>query len=291
MILLLFAAALTGQAESCHAVLDGDRIQGRHLSLASPRLAAVATELAIGFAPAPGLKRVFTPGELMRLLPSESTVPRITESLCLEWPMREPTAELFAQAIQESLAAPGAQVEVLSFGRSKLPPGKLRFERSGISSEATITSVGATWRGAVMIDGKPRFSVWARVRILYESERLVAVEDLPAGKPIQEGQLRLAIVRGLPGTGPAPPESLVGMTVWRLIRAGQPVLLSDFQSRVVILRGDDVEVTVQRGAVLFRANVQASSAGRTGEWIQVRNPDSGKTFRALVGGAGKVYVP
>ena len=81
------------------------------------------------------------------------------------------------------------------------------------------------------------------------------------------------------------------MTVWRLIRAGQPVLLSDFQSRVVILRGDDVEVTVQRGAVLFRANVQASSAGRTGEWIQVLNPDSGKTFRALVGGAGKVYVP
>ena len=291
MILLVLAAALTMQGESCHAVLDGDQILGRHLSAADARLAGIAPDQAVGFAPVPGLKRVFSPAELIRLFPSGGPVGRITEPLCVEWPMREPSAELFAQAIQESLGTPGVQVEVLSFSAGKLPPGKIVFERSGISSEEMITTVGATWRGAVLIEGKARYSVWARVRIIYESERLVAAEDLPAGRPIKEGQVRLAMVRGLPGGGPLPKEPLTGMTLLRPIRAGRPIALTDLQPPVVIARGDEVEVTVQRGAVRFRASVQATTAGRPGEWIQVKNPESGKTFRALVDGPGKVYVP
>lgn len=291
MILLLLAAAAALPAEPCHPVLDGDRILGRHLAMADDRWNALPPDQPIGFAPVPGQHRVLSPAELMRLLPADAGGARIMEPLCLEWPMREPSPEVFAHAIQESLGAPEAKVEVLAFSAGRIPAGPLQFDRAGISSEEMITTAGANWRGSVLIDGKPRFSVWARVRIIYESERVVASEDLAVGQPIKAEQLRVATVRGLPGVEPQPAERFVGMTVMRPIRAGRPVELRDLRAALVIAKGDELEVAVQRGPVRFRTTVQAATAGRTGEWIEVKNPDSGKTFRALVDGPGKVHVP
>lgn len=291
MMMLAIAAVLTIQPDACYAVLDGDRILGRHLASADSRWANISPELFIGFAPSPGVKRVLPVEQLLRLLPGGDTDTRPAAALCLEWPMRELVAEDLVKAIRESLGKPDLPVEILGYSKSKIPPGRIEFERRGISSEEMIGSVGATWRGHVILGGKRRFSIWARVRIDYASEMLVATEDLQIGQSIRAGQLGTAVVRGLPAEPQLPAAQLVGMAVFRPIRAGLPVVLSDLRPPLIVAKGDTLQVTVQRGSVRFNAEVLADTSGRLGEWIQVRNSNSGKQFRAVVDGPGKVHVP
>ena len=54
--------------------------------------------------------------------------------------------------------------------------------------------------------------------------------------------------------------------------------------------GDRVRVEVVSGAarLLFKAN--AESPGRIGDEVTIRNPQSGKAFRAVVAGEGEVRL-
>ena len=55
-------------------------------------------------------------------------------------------------------------------------------------------------------------------------------------------------------------------------------------------RGERVSVEVTSGAALLRLRADAESAGRIGDAVLVRNPESGKLFQARVEGKGKVVV-
>jgi flagella basal body P-ring formation protein FlgA len=291
MISLPIVAALTVHAASCHAVLDEDQIFGRHLAAADARLAALPSSLFVGLAPVPGMRRVILPAQLRRLASDPAVLAATLEPVCLEWPMRTPTPELFAEAIQSSLGSPDLPVEVLDFSKASIPPGKIVFERAALSCEAMLAGPGCTWRGHVMNQGKRTFSVWARVRIRHISERLVASQDLRAGEVLRADQLGAALVEGLPATQPLTKEQLVGQTVRHQVRAGRPVALSDLLPPLAVVKGESVAISVQRGAVRFQVSALADSSGRIGEWVKVRNSDSGMIFKALVEGPGKARVP
>lgn len=291
MISLPIAAALTVQAATCHAVLDEDQIFGRHLAAADTRLAALPPSLFVGLAPVPGMRRVIMPSQLRRLVSDPAALGAALEPVCLEWPMRSPTPELFAEAIQSSLGSPDLPVEILDFSKASIPPGKILFERSALSCEAMLAGPGCTWRGYVMNQGKRTFSVWARVRIRNTSERLVAFQDLRAGELLRADQLSTALVEGLPPAQPLTMEQLVGQTVRHQLRAGRPVALSDLLPPLAVMKGEAVDISVQRGAVRFQVSALANTSGRIGEWIKVRNTDSGMIFKALVEGPGKARVP
>jgi len=57
-----------------------------------------------------------------------------------------------------------------------------------------------------------------------------------------------------------------------------------------VVRGDWVKVEVRSGAAHLDFEGKAESSGSLGEMVQVKNPSSGKVFRAQVVRRGRVLV-
>lgn len=66
LLVLLISVTLVKGASACHT-LDSDHIYASDLAAASPLFAALNPTLEIGFAPLPGIARVFHPADLLRL--------------------------------------------------------------------------------------------------------------------------------------------------------------------------------------------------------------------------------
>jgi flagella basal body P-ring formation protein FlgA len=69
-----------------------------------------------------------------------------------------------------------------------------------------------------------------------------------------------------------------------------PVLRSDLAEAFQVERGDTVEVMVIAGAAQLALDAQAEASGRQGDVIPLRNPRSGKLFRARIDGKGRAVV-
>jgi flagella basal body P-ring formation protein FlgA len=52
-----------------------------------------------------------------------------------------------------------------------------------------------------------------------------------------------------------------------------------------------IQVNLNRRTVRFQTTGRAEIAGRTGEWITIVNPETGKKYRGQIKGPGKVEIP
>jgi flagella basal body P-ring formation protein FlgA len=149
-----------------------------------------------------------------------------------------------------------------------------------------------TWRGYVAYDSPRRFSVWARVRVSATMPRVIAVEPLPAGKPAGKAQVRLETYDDFPLRNDTARslEEVIGRIPRRAVRAGLPVLRSDLAEAFQVERGDTVEVTAVSGTAQLALEALADASGRKGDVISLRNPRSGKLFRARIEGKGRAIV-
>ena len=68
------------------------------------------------------------------------------------------------------------------------------------------------------------------------------------------------------------------------IPADSPVWTDSIDPPLEIAKGDLVTVGVHSGLAELTFEVQAATSGRRGEFISLKNPDSGKIFRARVDG-------
>lgn len=287
---MIFALGLW-TAMACVPV-EGERILARELAAAVPALAQWPPDTELGYAPAPGLRRVFHAAELQSLARRQGMQTGALPDFCVE----RPTDPLAPEVIQASLAAaagdPQARVEVLDWSRYPVPHGPLEFSRAGAVPEGTRPDSAVLWKGFVRYGEHGRFAIWVRARIEVCAPQVSASEELAAGRPIQPGQLRLATVT-LPLFGPQPARTLadvVGRVPRRPVPAGAPVYLSQLEVPLAIHSGDPVTVRVTSGPAHLTLEGMAGGDGRPGDLIPVRNPVSGRTFRARVEGAGKVAV-
>jgi flagella basal body P-ring formation protein FlgA len=271
MITLLALAVLP--AGSCVAVANS-RIYARDLADSTPAASAMPPGEFLGYAPAPGFRR-------------QLRLPDNGGSVCIERPMRTLTTEEVAAAIGQH---DGIEIEVADHSRYPVPMGRLEFPSAAV---ARIGSGDLTLlRGRVAYEPNRHFPVWAKVRIRRTATCVVLNEPVRAGASIHETQLRAGaecrgrqlepVIRNS--------QEATGKLAKRWLAAGTVLTPAMLGGPPEVERGQTIEIEAAFPSVRFRLPVRAESSGRIGEHIVVRNPESGRKFRAKVTGPGKAVV-
>ncbi len=277
--------------------VSGERLLARDLAAAAPALAALPPEADLGYAPAPGARRLVSRQELARLLERHGVRGEIPAGLCVERGSQTLTRESVEAALRAALAKepqagmPVPRLEVLEFSRYPVPTGELEFTRAGLPA-APRSGSAVIWRGHVRYGDNRSLPVWARVKLAVSGEGMIAAGSLSAGRPIEAHQVRRGSVEWFPLSEAPAAEAglLVGRIPRRAIPAGTAILPSALQPAPEVGRGETVTVEVSSGAAQLRLQARAESSGSAGDAVLLRNPSTGRTFSGRVEGVGKVTV-
>lgn len=289
-LLLLSMMMHSGPCE----IISNDRIFGEDLSKAVPAFRGkIPGDTVIGYSPAPGTRRVFGFAELRRIGSPYGVEVAPDAHACFEWNLQPFTADVVRAAIRESLQTPDAKIDVLAVSRDQAPAGKLAFPLSGLlASTLTGPDTPVTWRGDVQYGGSRHFSVWARVKISATMTRVVATELILPGQTVTPGEVRIETYDDFPLRNDIARnlDEVIGRTPRRALRAGLPVFRADLIEPFQVQRGDTVDVTAIAGAAQLHLPAVAETQGRQGDTITLRNPHSGKVFRARIEGKDRALV-
>lgn len=292
MSVWLLFFTLMAHSGPCEMIAN-DRILGEDLAKAIPAFSKMPGDAVIGYSPAPGARRVFQASDLRRIGSPYGITVAEDAHVCFEWRLQTLTAEVVRSAIQETLQMPGADVDVLTISRTLAPAGKVRFPVSGLlASTLTTPDTPVTWRGEVQYQGSRTFSIWARVKISATMTRVVATQLILPGKIVEPDQVRLETYDDFPLRNDIARnlDEVIGRTPRLSLREGQPVFRADLIEPFQVHRGDLVDVTAIAGAAQLHMPAVAETPGRQGDLISLRNPHSGKIFRARIEGRDKALL-
>ena len=271
-------------AAACVSI-SGAHITAGDLARATPGFAPPDPAVIVAWAPLPGVVRVFRPAELQRLLkpldPS-ATVP--ASGVCFELPVAPLSEASVLEAMREALPA-GSKIDVVEMSHFPAPAGEIVFARESLGPAVSLES-SLLWRGFVRYGESGRFQIWARVKVRVPVTRLVAAETLPQGKPIRVSQVKLVALDDVPsarGT-PSTVERAEGYIPRRTIQADSPVWADSLDPPMEIIKGDRVTVSVRSGLSVLTLDADATTSGRKGDAVWLKNPHSGKLFRARIEG-------
>jgi|SRR5580704_15934664 flagella basal body P-ring formation protein FlgA len=297
--MFLGLAFITPQGQC--AVLQHERIYAREVALLIPEFAALPGDLTVGYAPDPGERRILTRAMLAAVARSYGLQLESGRDLCFELHSRELRPEEIRAAMLEEFQrdaqtcgiGDGIEAEVLEWGPERVPDGQITFP-SGCSQ--LLPNRGSRdqvlWRGYVSYGTNRRLAIWARTRITINITRVEAVSDIVAGTPIRQDQVRVASAQAsfLDDRQARGLEEVVGYASRKPVRAGTALGRSELYRLPEVGRGDTVQVRVTAGATRLALEGRAESAGSIGAMVWIKNPTSGKSFRAKVVGKGLVAV-
>ena len=263
-----------------------DQVRAGDLAAASPAFAALDPDTVIGWAPAPGVRRIFAAAELRRLA-TRLGAPEATQTdICVERRLAPLDPGRILAALETQ--APEAELTLLDFSRARAPEGELWFPRSGLRRGPG----GAYfWNGAVRYGGARRFSIWAKIRARSKAPVVVAAADLKPGQPVESGQVRLETRDEMPvAASVGSLEQAIGKCPRRPIRAGTPLAALWLEPAPEVARGETVKVDVWSGSAHLPMDALAEGAAAFGARVSLRNPATRKRFLARVSGRGRVAV-
>lgn len=269
---------------------EGERLRAMDLAAAVTAFAALPADTVLGWAPAPGARRLLGAAELERLAARHGVKPQeLPRAVCVERAMAPLSAEQVLEALRRAVGREDARVELLDYMRRAVPRGELEFDRAQLAATAGGT---ALWRGRLRYDGARSLPVWARVRITAPGRRVVATENLAPGRPLHTSQVRLEEGEWFPfGERPlASLEEAVGRLPRRWIPAGSVLYARMLAAPREVERGEEILVEVSSGGAQLRFRARAETGGRSGDMIIVRNPVNGRRIAARVQGPGKAVV-
>jgi flagella basal body P-ring formation protein FlgA len=194
--------------------------------------------------------------------------------------------------MQSALAIADANIEIAETSLYAVPRGRLEFSRERLGAPASSEQRSPVlWPGDVVYGSGLRFAIWARVRITASCTRLVAVENLRSGQPIDARAVTRKTEKCFPRGGNAvAPDEVEGMLPLHPVAAGQEVRLDQLAPPNDVNRGEMVAVEVRIGAAHLSFTGRAESAGRAGDRVSIRNLQSNRVFQAQVSGKGKALV-
>lgn len=285
---MIFFLMLAMVAPACHS-LGHNRILGSDLAAASALFAALPADVVVANGPRPGVKRLLEPAELIRIARENNLEIGKVEPLCFERATAPLDPELVKPAMQKSLGAVQASIEILALSNYPAPQGELVFPHDWLLPPSAGDT--AVWNGYVNYDGG-RFPVWAKVRLTIPVSRVVCLVDLRPGHIIDASEVRVEQASEFPRRLQplSTIEAAVGQTARRMLPAGSALTAAMLQAPRDVERGDTVIVEVQSGKALVKSEGKAESAGSRGDMVAVRNATSGTLFHAQVAGKGLVLV-
>jgi flagella basal body P-ring formation protein FlgA len=288
--ILALSLALASGPPGCHPVA-GERIRAGDLAAEVAAFATLPADAEIAWAPAPGARRLFSAAEIERLaarhgVKLEDSAPAV----CFERRLEALDLGRVRAALEQALAGQDARLEIVDQLRAPVPAGAIEFPPLGLTHSAS--PAGTIWRGRIRYGAGRSYPIWVRVRVSVERPRVVALRELPAGQPIAPDSVEVRRVEGFPFERPAPAtvEEVAGRRPRRRIPAGQPIETLLLASPREVEAGQTVEVQARLGAARLTFEARAESGGRVGDRVVVRNPTTGKRFRATVEANGKVTV-
>jgi flagella basal body P-ring formation protein FlgA len=268
---------------ACVAVgASTDHILLRDLAPAFPAAAVSSPDIPVALAPAPGVVRRFPIPELHRISLRLHLEAEPGGEMCVTRPVLPPDPDRFLTAMRARF--PQASIELVDFSRWPVPEGEIEFLPAGLHQDY--------WRGDVVYSGNLRFGIWAKVKVHIAVQRVVAVRDLPARRPIEASSLRLDAF----DTAPAPERyvdsiaAVVGKLPRRAVATNAAIRVDWLDDPPLVSRGDTVKVEVRSGAAVLRLDGRALADGAGGQTIPVLNPATGKRFRARIEGPGRVLM-
>jgi len=284
--------AMRLQPAACVPV-EANNIVAGDLARAIPAFSKAPADANIGYAPSPGSRRVFRIDELRRLATRFQVDLRGEREACFEWPLAPLAPEQAIAAMRLSFNLPEARIEIIEMSKRATPRGEVVFPVTSLIPPADRHTGPALWRGYVLYgSGERRFDVWARVKISAPMSRVVVVTPIPSGRPIAAAEVRLETVEDFPLSNDAARnlDEVVGWVPRVGFAAGHAVLRSEVSEAIVVKTGDMVDVLVKSGNAHLKLQALAESSGHRGDMIALRNPKSGKIFRARVEAEDKALV-
>jgi flagella basal body P-ring formation protein FlgA len=285
--------ALSGSPPGCQ-VIDRDYIVAGDLVATIPAFAQIPADFNLGYLPSSGGARTLRGADLQRIATNRGVASDGLPDVCFQRRTFVPSAEQIRKAMFDSLDVSGAKIEIVSSSQHPVPMGDLVFPREGFQvPHGGGPPQDLLWHGSVRYDEGKTAPVWAKVRITATMTRVVAVKNIPAGKPIQKNQVRLETCEDFPldETMARNLDDVVNHVPKSLLRALTPIRKTQVERPPDVAKGDVVKVQVIEGAMRMVLEGTAQTAGINGGVIVVRNPSSGKDFRAQVTGKDQVTVP
>jgi flagella basal body P-ring formation protein FlgA len=291
MTRLLLAAALPSFAFAVCFPVTGPRILARDLALADPRFSVLPSTLAVGFAPEPGGKRIYTTAELERLARANGVKVENPADICFELPLRHVLESDAETAMRQSLSA-DAELKIVELAKSDVPSGQIEFPLDGLEPPSPANPGAQLWRGYVKYADTRRAPIWARVSILVHYTAVIANKDLPMNGVVDSAQVRIETRTGPLAREKAASriEEVNGRLLKRAVSAGAPIPLASLTDVPAVRRGDSVQVDVESGAAHLRFAAVAETSASEGDMIELRNPLSGKTFRGRLDHGPRVLL-
>ncbi len=163
-----------------------------------------------------------------------------------------------------------------------LPKGRVTLEVGAIAGRWPRARAGVPVR--VSVDGRVVRTVTAWVALGDLRSVLTYAEPASAKTPVDALRLVAGDVDMIccDGAVAASVDTLAGTRVRRQVRAGEPVLLSDFEPLPDVAERQQVGIEVVRGPVRLTTVGTALADGRIGQVIAVRPDASERTVKARV---------
>jgi flagellar basal body P-ring formation protein FlgA len=158
---------------------------------------------------------------------------------------------------------------------------------------------GSPWTGKQRLaisftgdKGLTRVAVYADVTAT--EPIVVAVQPIERGHVLTAADVEVQQSENAPALRGREPvdsvESLIGMEAMRSIQAGDPVVLGDVRSPLLVKRGQEIAVYARGGGIQVRTIARAREDGARGELIGVESLEEKEPFDAVVTGVGEAVV-
>ena len=117
---------------------------------------------------------------------------------------------------------------------------------------------------------------------------LVASEIIPQGQKVTPSNTNVSDYFDVIATDTLMSASVVEhMEVVRTIKSGSPIRLSDIRPSLMVKKGDDVFLTIERGSLSITTKMVALEDGKFGAQIKLKNLESQEIVSGIVSGPGK----
>lgn len=135
-------------------------------------------------------------------------------------------------------------------------------------------------------------------RIRLRGAAVEVVDILTLARPVVRGEVVTAddlVVDRVPkrqagAVRPIAPEEIAGLAARRQLRAGQPIVASDFTKPVLVQRGETVAIVFESPGLILTARGQALEPGALGQTVSVLNQQSKRSVIGVVTGQGRVTI-
>lgn len=288
----LLCAGVLACAAPCQPV-DRDRIVAADIAERIELFARLDPALPLGLTPLPGARRTFSGRELAAIakrhdLASGQPLPDV----CFERKLAPLTPDGIRAAMEAALGSADAGIEVLDFARQPVPSGELVFLRSGLTPPpAAAPDSPVIWRGSLRYGPQHSLPLWASVRITEQRAVVTAAREIRYGAAISPADIVLVRRNCFPFAPYLDSEAAaLGRIARKTIPAGASISNAWLEVPIDVASGDAVRVVAAEGSARITFDAVARSPGRKGDRILLLNPQSGRSFRALVDGKGCAHT-